>query len=48
VGEAGTMTESIALAVQTRPDVVLMDVRLPDGSGSRLSADQGDNATSAS
>jgi two-component system response regulator DevR len=33
VGEAGTVVESIALAVQARPDVVLMDVRLPDGSG---------------
>lgn len=33
VGEAGTVAESIALAVQARPDVVLMDVRLPDGSG---------------
>ncbi len=33
VGEAGTVAESIALAAQARPDVVLMDVRLPDGSG---------------
>lgn len=33
VGEAGTVAEAIALAVQARPDVVLMDVRLPDGSG---------------
>ena len=33
VGEAGTVAESISLAVQARPDVVLMDVRLPDGSG---------------
>jgi DNA-binding NarL/FixJ family response regulator len=33
VGEAGSMTDGVALASQTRPDVVLMDVRLPDGSG---------------
>lgn len=33
VGEAGTATEAIALARHRKPDVVLMDVRLPDGSG---------------
>lgn len=33
VGEAGTVSEAISLAAQARPDVVLMDVRLPDGSG---------------
>lgn len=33
VGEAGTVVDSISLALQSRPDVVLMDVRLPDGSG---------------
>jgi len=33
VGEAGTVSDAIALALQARPDVVLMDVRLPDGSG---------------
>jgi two-component system response regulator DevR len=33
VGEAGTMTEAVAEARRCRPDVVLMDVRLPDGSG---------------
>lgn len=33
VGEAETMAESIRLAVRLKPDVVLMDVRLPDGSG---------------
>jgi DNA-binding NarL/FixJ family response regulator len=33
VGEAGTVAEAVALTTQARPDVVLMDVRLPDGSG---------------
>ena len=33
VGEAGTMTEAIAHGLALTPDVVLMDVRLPDGSG---------------
>ncbi|MGE0274851.1 MAG: response regulator [Nitrospiraceae bacterium] len=33
VGEADTMAESIRQALRLQPDVVLMDVRLPDGSG---------------
>ena len=33
VGEAQTVAEAVQLNEQTRPDVVLMDVRLPDGSG---------------
>ena len=33
VGEAETMAQSIRQAVRLKPDVVLMDVRLPDGSG---------------
>ena len=33
VGEAGTVAEAIVQARQCAPDVVLMDVRLPDGSG---------------
>ena len=33
VGEAETMAESIRQALRLKPDVVLMDVRLPDGSG---------------
>jgi len=33
VAEAGTMAEAIAEARRVTPDVVLMDVRLPDGSG---------------
>ncbi|HEY8656266.1 MAG TPA: response regulator transcription factor [Candidatus Limnocylindria bacterium] len=33
VGEAGTVAESIETAARAKPDVVIMDVRLPDGSG---------------
>lgn len=33
VGEAGTMAAAIADASRLKPDVILMDVRLPDGSG---------------
>ena len=33
VGEAGTAAEAVAQAHQCAPDVVLMDVRLPDGTG---------------
>ena len=33
VGEAGTMAEALSKAGALDPDVVLMDVRLPDGSG---------------
>ncbi len=33
VGEAGTVAEAVAMAEQAKPDVVLMDIRLPDGSG---------------
>ena len=33
VGEAGTMQEVIDTAAKAKPDVVIMDVRLPDGSG---------------
>jgi DNA-binding NarL/FixJ family response regulator len=33
VGEAGTVAEAIEAATRTKPDVVIMDVRLPDGSG---------------
>src|SRR5690349_24383608 len=33
VAEAGTVKEAIAQAERTRPDVVVMDVRLADGSG---------------
>jgi DNA-binding NarL/FixJ family response regulator len=33
VGEAATAEDAVALAIQLRPAVVLMDVRLPDRSG---------------
>lgn len=33
VGEAGTVREALALAITLEPDVVVTDVRLPDGTG---------------
>jgi two-component system, NarL family, response regulator DevR len=33
VGEASTMEEAVQQAQRLKPDVILMDVRLPDGSG---------------
>jgi len=33
VAEADSVTQAIAMARQSRPDVVLMDLRLPDGDG---------------
>ena len=33
VAEAGTVEEAVAAAAETQPDVVVMDVRLPDGTG---------------
>ncbi len=33
VGEAGSMAGAVAETVRLKPDVVLLDVRLPDGSG---------------
>lgn len=33
VGEAGTGIEAVALVTAQRPDVVLMDIRMPDGDG---------------
>jgi two-component system, NarL family, response regulator DevR len=33
VGEAGSKADAVRMAKQLKPDVVLMDVRLPDGSG---------------
>ncbi len=33
VGEAGTGADAVALVTATKPDVVLMDIRMPDGDG---------------
>ena len=33
VAEAGTVAEAVDAAARSKPDVVIMDVRLPDGSG---------------
>lgn len=46
VGEAGTGREAVQLALAQRPDVVLMDIRMPDMSGieatERICAETGD------
>lgn len=33
VGEAGSAAEAVAVAHQCQPDVIVMDIRLPDGNG---------------
>jgi DNA-binding NarL/FixJ family response regulator len=33
VGEASSIAQGLALTAQAQPDVVIMDIRLPDGSG---------------
>ena len=33
VGEAGTMAEGVSTCLRLQPDVVLLDIRLPDGNG---------------
>ena len=33
VGEAGSVSEAVRVAAATSPDIVIMDVRLPDGTG---------------
>lgn len=33
IGEAGTIAEAVRTVEATKPDIVLLDVRLPDGSG---------------
>ncbi|MHB8588776.1 MAG: response regulator [Candidatus Dormibacteraceae bacterium] len=38
VGEASTVAESIAAAAEIGPDVVLLDFRLPDGTGAEAAA----------
>ena len=39
VGEAGSVKEAVALAADSRPDVIVMDLGLPDGSGINATAD---------
>ena len=39
VGEAGSVADAISVARETRPDVFVMDVGLPDGSGIAATAD---------
>jgi DNA-binding NarL/FixJ family response regulator len=38
VGEAGTVAESVPAAAELGPDVVLLDFRLPDGTGAQAAA----------
>lgn len=38
VGEAGTVEQALALLARLRPDVLVTDVRLPDGDGIALAA----------
>src|SRR5438552_359674 len=33
VGEAGSVAEAVSAAQHSRPDVIVMDIRLPDGNG---------------
>ncbi len=33
VGEAGKVAEAVTMAANTSPDIVLLDIRLPDGTG---------------
>jgi DNA-binding NarL/FixJ family response regulator len=39
IGEAGSVAEAIALAEQSCPDVFVMDIGLPDGSGLKATAE---------
>jgi len=33
VGEAGSVAEAVSVAHESKPDVIVMDIRLPDGNG---------------
>jgi DNA-binding NarL/FixJ family response regulator len=44
VGEAGSVAEAVALVVRTQPDVVLLDVHMPDGGGRAVLAGVGSQA----
>ena len=46
VGEAGTVAEAVALVVARQPDVVLLDVHMPDGGGRAVLAGVGPQAPS--
>ena len=46
VGEAGSVAEAIALITSTQPDVVLLDVHMPDGGGRAVLAGVGPTAPS--
>src|SRR3954451_15744930 len=46
VGEAETVAEAIALIRRTKPDVVLLDVHMPDGGGQAVLAGVGTDAPS--
>ncbi len=45
VGEAGTVAEAVAVITNTRPDVVLLDVHMPDGGGLAVLAGVGPTTT---
>lgn len=45
VGEAGTVAEAVAVIALTRPDVVLLDVHMPDGGGLAVLAGVGPTTT---
>jgi DNA-binding NarL/FixJ family response regulator len=46
VGDAGTVADAVALIREQRPDVVLLDVHMPDGGGVEVIARVGDECPS--